>query len=99
MSSDIAKAAGALLQELTALKLDPMHPVSIMAAGLAFAVLDEPEPADDGRYTIEAGRGILRDGKLIGRISGSSRHGEYVSPTDLDSLTRRIADLLNQYGE
>ncbi len=60
-----------------------------------------PEPAEASltpaaRYTVEPGRAIFRDGVDFITIE---RDGDVLTPTQADAITRRIAELLNQYGE
>lgn len=52
-------------------------------------------------WTIEAGRGLCRDGVRVVTITrkvGADGRAP-MSPTTVDALTRRIAALLNLYGE
>jgi hypothetical protein len=47
------------------------------------------------RYTVEAGRGIVRDGVRILTV----QREESLSPTNADALTHRICSLLNAEEE
>lgn len=93
----LSEAAGALLQELSALKLDPLHPVSVMGAGLAYALLDN---GDERAADSDAPRYMVRpDGWIVGE------HGRglcAILSVDAEKgrvLARRIVSLLNTYGE
>jgi hypothetical protein len=47
-------------------------------------------------YTLEAGRSILRDGKPFISIHRYQGHSPFVSPSDVDDVTRLIVALLNR---
>lgn len=51
-------------------------------------------------FTVEGGRSLVRDGKPCFTVHRDSDGGNYeLGPSKIDDLTRRIAHLLNTYGE